>query len=185
MRGFLTYLTTSAAAAVLTAGLIAGSAGFARAQSAYSTGEAGGHGGASVATQAAKTINFEGCWDGSSIVGSLEDEEYGSGYGWIGIIQGGNKIKGNDESGYEFVWDGGNDWAYGPIKGKAGSTGFSASGSLGGKCKIKIVGHPGGSDNIVGTYTYTGCTIKKNDFINTHGTFNLPLNDSGCSDIIP
>ena len=38
--------------------------------------------------------NFNGCWDGSSIVGSLEDENYGTGYGWIWIIQSGKNMKG-------------------------------------------------------------------------------------------
>jgi hypothetical protein len=187
-------LAIVACAGLLSAGVI-GSASFARAQYANSADEGGGHAAATQPDNAAATqpdkkpsgppIDIAGCWDGSSTVGSLEDKKFGSGYGWIGMIQSGSDIEGEGDSGYEFVWDGGADWAYGPISGSVSSKGFTAIGVLHGKCKVKFVGTLGPDDNIVGTYHYTGCTVKKDDFINTKGTFNLPLNDSGCADIIP
>jgi hypothetical protein len=164
---------------------VIGSARYARAQDADSPDGGAAHA-AAVGTQPEKVQNFNGCWDGSSVNGTMEDQNFGSGYGWIWIAQNGSTIKsGHQGSYYEFVWDGGNDWAYGPIKGKATKNGFTASGKIQGGCKVKIIGHFGTDDDIVGTYHYSGCSQKKNDFINTSGTFDFPLNNSGCTDIIP
>jgi len=138
-------------AIVACAGLL--SASFARAQEAAAQSDGGGHGAGPPTTaqpdKKPSPYNFTGCWDGSSIDGSLEDNFYGPGYGWIGIIQSGKNIK-ESESYYEFVWDGGVDYAYGPISGKATATGFTAT-FYAGKCKGKIIATPGTSDNIVGS----------------------------------
>ncbi len=191
MKGFLRHLTMSAASVVLISGFTAGSASFARAQQAASQADDGGHAAGPATAQPDKKkpppYNFNGCWDGSSIVGSLEDENYGTGYGWIWIIQSGKNIKGGknkNESYYEFVWDSGVDWAYGPLSGKATAAGFTATALAGGKCKAKIIAAPGTSDDIVGSYDFTHCKTKTSNFIAV-GTFDLPLNDSGCLDIIP
>jgi len=87
-------LVVVACAGLLSASLF-GSASFARAQDQGSAGDGGGHSAASVATQPDKAppIDVAGCWDGSSTVGTLEDNSFGSGYGWIGIIQNGKNIK--------------------------------------------------------------------------------------------
>jgi hypothetical protein len=183
-------LTKALAAVVCAALLSAGAismASSARAQDPAAD-EGGGNGAASVGTQPdAKSppIDVSGCWDSSPSVGTLMDQNFGSGYGWIGIIQNGANIKsGHHGSFYEFVWDGGNDWAEGPFKGKATANGFTTTGTLHGKCKVKFIGHLS-SNHIVGTYDYTGCVHSKDNFINTSGTFDLPLNNSGCQDIIP
>ena len=162
MRGKFTMKVAKTLVVVACAGLLSaslfGSASFARAQDQGSAGDGGGHSAASVATQPDKAppIDVAGCWDGSSTVGTLEDNSFGSGYGWIGIIQNGKNIEsGAHGSFYEFVWDSGNDWAYGPFKGKASASGFTTMGTLKGKCKVKFIGHLGSSDDIVGTYEYT------------------------------
>jgi hypothetical protein len=180
-------LAIIACASLLSAGVTA-SAGHAYTQDAGSTDDGGVHSAANVATQPDNSpiVNFEGCWDGSSTVGSLDDLNFGTGYGWIGIIQNGNTVKGGKHgSYYEFVWDSGQDWAYGPLKGKVGKNEFTASGTVGGKCKVKIIGHLGTSNDIVGTYDYTNCNPKKINFIDTSGMFDVPLNNNGCANIIP
>ncbi len=184
MKGPLKYLTMSAAAVVFVSGLIAGSASFARAHDTASpAGDDGVVSAPSVATQPDKALplDFGGCWDGTGIDGSLEDNSYGPGVGWIGIDQSGKSIKGGGDSYYEFLFDDG-AYAYGTFKGKASATGFSVKGKAGGKCRVKIIGTFGSDDDIVGTYDFTHC--QKTDFT-ANGTFDLPLNDSGCIFVTP
>ncbi|MGH7781803.1 MAG: hypothetical protein ACREQR_18455 [Candidatus Binataceae bacterium] len=129
--------------------------------------------------------NFGGCWDGSSIDGSLQDQVYGPGHGWIGIDQKGSKIKGGRNGSYfEFLFD---DlaFAYGPFaSGKATSTGFTFSGKGSGACRIKVIGAFGPSSNIVGTYKAVHCNTKKATF-DAVGTFDFPLDSSGCKFVNP
>lgn len=179
-------LTIMACATLLSMGAM-GSAGHAYAQdTAVSAPDEGGNAAADVATPDTKktsALSFGGCWDGSGTDGSLEDQNYGSGYGWIGIVQNGSKIKGGSRGSYfEFVWDGGNDWAHGPLTGKATATGFTATGKAGGKCRVKIIGTFGSSNDIVGSYEFEHC--EKSNFVAV-GTFDVPLNNSGCTNIIP
>ncbi|HEY6301357.1 MAG TPA: hypothetical protein VIW95_17085 [Candidatus Binatus sp.] len=176
-----------ACAGLLSAGVI-GSARRAFAQDAAATpGDEGGHAEGSVATQPDKKSppsDFNGCWDGSSHDGSLDDRNYGTGYGWIGIIQDGTKIVGGmNESYYEFRWDDG-AYAYGFVSGKVKGTGFTGTLTAGGKCKAKLIGHLGTNSDIVGTYDFHNCKTKTSNFIAV-GTFDLPLNNSGCADIKP
>ena len=102
-------LTIMAFATLLSMGAM-GSAGHAYAQdAAASAQDDGGNAAAAVAAPDMKTktsaLNFGGCWDGSNTDGSLQDQNYGSGYGWIGIVQKGAKIKGGNRGSYfEFVW---------------------------------------------------------------------------------
>jgi hypothetical protein len=183
---FAKTLVIVACAGLLSAGVI-GSARHAYAQEAASTADdAGGNSSASVATQPDKApLDFNGCWDGSNTIGSLEDQNYGSGIGWIGIIQQGKTIKGGAHASYyEFVWDGGADYAYGYFSGKASANGFSGKGKAGGKCMAKVIGHLGTNNDIVGTYDFQHCKTKTSNFIAV-GTFDLPLNNSGCANIIP
>jgi hypothetical protein len=180
-------LTIMAFATLLSMGAM-GSAGHAYAQdAAASAQDDGGNAAAAVATPDMKTktsaLNFGGCWDGSNTDGSLQDQNYGSGYGWIGIVQKGAKIKGGNRGSYfEFVWDGGSDWAHGPLTGKATATGFTATGKAGGKCRVKIIGTFGNSNDIVGSYDFENC--EKSNFVAV-GTFDVPLNNSGCANILP
>jgi hypothetical protein len=179
-------LTIMACATLLSMGAM-GSAGHAYAQdSEASAPDEGGNAAATVATpdtKKAAALNFGGCWDGSGSDGSLEDQNYGSGYGWIGIVQNGKNIKGGNHGSYfEFAWDGGTDWAKGPLSGKATATGFTATGKAGGKCRVKIIGTFGSSNDIVGSYESEHC--EKSNFAAV-GTFDVPLNNSGCANFLP
>jgi hypothetical protein len=184
MKGFLKYLTMSGAAAALIVGFTAGSARFAQAGS-YSVRDADGASKGPTAAEPVKSsvlADLAGCWSGLEY-GDIEDENYGEGYGWIGIDQKGSKIQGpKDASYYEFVWyDGGEyEWSYGGVKGMVKKQTFKATAQAGRKCKIKIVGGLSG-DYIVGTYHSEHCK----DF-HALGTFELPIEtDSYCYDIIP
>jgi hypothetical protein len=186
MRGFTRHLTISAVAILLVSGLIAGSSTFARAQQAASQSDDGG-GSASASAQPAAKIppaNFAGCWDGTGTLGSLVDQAFGDGIGWIGIAQKGKHIKGGRRgSYYEFLWEAGSDYAYGPASGKATATGFTITGKAGGQCRIKIIGGFGTSNDIVGTYSFHHCA--KNGLNVSSGTFDLPYDPSGCGFIAP
>ena len=112
--------------------------------------------------------------------GSLEDNNYGPGVGWIWIVQKKGTIKGGaNQSYYEFLWDDG-AFAYGPASGTVTSTGFKITGKAGGNCKIIITGALGGSDNIAGYYATNGASTCKKENLYAAGTFNLPYDPSGC-----
>ena len=177
-------LATIACVALLSAGLL-GSASFARAQDAASTpGDEGASSAPSAATQPdMKTppSDLGGCWDGESD-GSLDDQNYGNGHGWIGIDQKGGKIiGGKHHSYYEFLWDN-NAYAYGYFSGKVKGTGFTGTALAGGKCRGTVIGHLGTSNDIVGTYDFKHC--GKANFI-AMGTFDLPADNAGCNFVTP
>ncbi len=171
-----------AATAVLMIGLIAGSARITRAQDTNVQDESGAHGtaaGNSAIQPDAKVppIAVGGCWDGSSIDGSLNDQSVGPGAGWIGIVQHQKEIKGGKKgSFYSFVWDN-EDFAQGTLSGKASATGFVATGLAGGKCRVKLIGSlTNAGHDISGTYAFIHC----GSFDNHVGTFDFPSDPSGC-----
>lgn len=177
LRKVIRGLTVAAAAAILITGLVAWSASFASAQQSdqndsdvLSAPEVT----ITAPDKKAPPADFAGCWDGSSI-GSLIDQNSGKGYGWVLITQKKGKIK----STFEFQW--GNDYAYSTHAhtGKATATGFRYNQN--GKCSMKIIGSLGGSNDIVGTYENV-CKKGNFDFV---GTFDLPLDNSGCQFVQP
>lgn len=179
MTKLFSALGVSATTLVLIAGLIVGSA---RAQDANVQDGSGSHGNAagnSAIQPDAKAppIAVGGCWDGTSIDGSLEDQSVGAGAGWIGIIQKQKTIKGGKKgSFYSFAWDN-LDFAQGTLSGKASATGFVATGLAGGKCRVKLIGTlTNAGNNISGTYAFIHC----GSFDNHVGTFDFPFDPAGC-----
>src|SRR5271154_4159092 len=163
MKGFLKYLTMTAAGAVLIAGFTAGSAKFARAEDAAP---------AAVGTDPDTVLDFEACWSGITAYGYLNDKNYGTGYGYMYITQSGKKFVLAD-SFLEFVWYDGGYYPYadGYFSGKVSKTGFTATVKYKHGCQLKLNGEFGG-DGIEGTYKASGCNGK--DSFHAKGTFNLP-----------
>ena len=164
MKGFLRHLTASAVAILLIAGFTAGTAQFARAGDAAP--EAG-----SIPTEPAMAADFGGCWSGITAYGYLQDKNYGQGFGYLYIVQEGNKILGGD-SYLEFVWydNGGYPYASGYFSGKVSGDKFTANIKFQHGCKIAIDGKFGG-DGIEGAYKEESC--GRYDYY-PKGTFNLP-----------
>jgi hypothetical protein len=175
MKGFLKYLTMTAAGAVLIAGFTAGSARFARAGDAAP---------ASVGTDPDTVLDLEGCWSGVFAYGYLEDDNYGEGYGWMYFGQSGKKIKASLDSEFEFVWYNGGlgQESSGTYSGTVSKTGFTATAKYKHNCTIKFKGGFGGY-GIEGTYKSAGCK-KPYDGFDAVGTFDLPYEPGYCYDIL-
>lgn len=190
MRSIARLLALSATVAIICVTMLTCAARFASAQdsAASDRGAATASSNQSVSQPDAKLPpqNVAGCWD-SNIEGSLADQLYGPGYGWIGFDQRGRKLlKGRNHSFFEFLFEDGAFFT-GPFSsGKVNSAGFTFSLVATGGCKITVVGRLGTDNDVVGAYiTNKACKNPKKNYFQGSGTFDLPFDPSGCVYITP
>jgi hypothetical protein len=163
MHGILKSFAASAATVVITMGLIAASAQFARAQDTDWQNRATG---SDVADQPDKAapLDLAGCWSGS-----LASKKFGGGAGFLFFDQNGGKAvpgsgAGIDTSGVN---------AEGPVTGTIKKKSFSVS-FKGKKCSVRFSGGLPSSE-LVGNYHY------KCDGEQDQGSFTFTFDSSGDS----
>jgi hypothetical protein len=163
MHGISKSFAASAAMVVMTMGLIAASGQFARAQDADWQYKATG---SDVADQPDKAapLDLGGCWSGT-----IADEKFGSGTGFLFFVQEGGKAVAGTDGGLETD----QYTAEGPLKGtikkKTFSVKFHAK-----KCSVSFKGGLP-SEDLVGTY-HIKCDGKQ-----TQGSFQFSFDESGTS----
>ncbi|MGH7814505.1 MAG: hypothetical protein ACREQI_10970 [Candidatus Binataceae bacterium] len=172
MKNF-TSLASIACSVVVAAGLIALSAGFARAQDP--AGE-GAHSGAMVAQPNAKIppADIGGPWSGTTA-----DDSFGDGSACFQFTQnknGSSIVK--KESGFSFEWSGG-AYAYSPVGGHVKGMALKFNGNAS-QCPVKFLGVVNNQGNeITGSYSFGGQCKKKAGF--SQGTFDVTATSSPCT----